>query len=333
MKNYYEIFGINPDATLIEIKSAYRRLAHRFHPDCNHGKSDLNLKMAEINFIYSVLSNPVKRKLYDSSLSFFNENFGNIENFKFIDSIELTDSKGLTTNIKINDYIYFEYSVILSIFGFSIKKRKLLELRVLKIIDYKSLNIDNSQKKPVIISKFGLTDIIINKEDFECNWLSEKSLRKKEYYKLIAYIIIFALFTFLLIKNIVTNRNNIFEDNIQYNEYNFQFTNKELIYLKEYYYVSNREIKKIEEDEYLLCSKCDYKTNDVSFLISIPNQFGVKSKRIPSNSHIEILLYCPNTEFYKIRFGKNTGWIHSSKIENPHCNVINKRFLKFSPLN
>lgn len=61
MKNYYKILGVSPNASQEEIKKAYRRLAHRHHPD----KGGNEKKFKEINEAYQVLSDQSKRKQYD----------------------------------------------------------------------------------------------------------------------------------------------------------------------------------------------------------------------------------------------------------------------------
>lgn len=63
---YYDILGINKNATLNEIKAAYKSLAKKYHPDINPNTSDL---FKQINEAYSVLSDSVKRHEYDSLLS------------------------------------------------------------------------------------------------------------------------------------------------------------------------------------------------------------------------------------------------------------------------
>lgn len=63
---HYDILGINKNATLNEIKAAYKSLAKKYHPDINPNTSDL---FKQINEAYSVLSNSVKRREYDSLLS------------------------------------------------------------------------------------------------------------------------------------------------------------------------------------------------------------------------------------------------------------------------
>merc|ERR1711899_285831 len=59
---YYEFFGVAPDATDDQITLAYRKLAKKFHPDKNPEAGD---KFKEISNKYNVLSDPEKRKVYD----------------------------------------------------------------------------------------------------------------------------------------------------------------------------------------------------------------------------------------------------------------------------
>ncbi|WP_296864624.1 J domain-containing protein [uncultured Methanobrevibacter sp.] len=66
MKNYYDILGVNKNATADEIKSAYRKLALKYHPDRNPGDKAAEEKFKEIAEAYSVLSDESKRKKYDS---------------------------------------------------------------------------------------------------------------------------------------------------------------------------------------------------------------------------------------------------------------------------
>ena len=64
-KDYYEILGIKRDATASEIKSAYRKLARKYHPDVNKTK-EAEAKFKDINEAYEVLSDKNKRSRYDS---------------------------------------------------------------------------------------------------------------------------------------------------------------------------------------------------------------------------------------------------------------------------
>jgi len=65
-KDYYRILGVSRNATQEEIKSAFRKLALKYHPDRNPGNKEAEAKFKEINEAYEVLSDPEKRRIYDS---------------------------------------------------------------------------------------------------------------------------------------------------------------------------------------------------------------------------------------------------------------------------
>ncbi len=64
-KDYYNILGVNRNATEREIKQAYRRLARQHHPDVNPGDKSAEEKFKQINEAYEVLSDKEKRQKYD----------------------------------------------------------------------------------------------------------------------------------------------------------------------------------------------------------------------------------------------------------------------------
>jgi DnaJ-class molecular chaperone len=64
-KNYYQTLEISQDATALEIKKSYRRLALRFHPDVNQNDRKSAEYFKEITEAYGVLIDPVKRRMYD----------------------------------------------------------------------------------------------------------------------------------------------------------------------------------------------------------------------------------------------------------------------------
>jgi curved DNA-binding protein len=63
--DYYEVLGINKNASEDDIKKAYRKLARKLHPDLNPNDKDAQAKFQKINEANEVLSEPVKRKKYD----------------------------------------------------------------------------------------------------------------------------------------------------------------------------------------------------------------------------------------------------------------------------
>jgi DnaJ-class molecular chaperone len=65
-KDYYKILGVDRKASEKEIKSAYRKLARKYHPDVNPGDKTAEARFKEINEAQAVLTDPEKRKKYDT---------------------------------------------------------------------------------------------------------------------------------------------------------------------------------------------------------------------------------------------------------------------------
>uniref|UniRef100_UPI0035AE44D8 DnaJ domain-containing protein n=1 Tax=Thermomonas sp. TaxID=1971895 RepID=UPI0035AE44D8 len=63
-KDYYGILGVEPSAGEAEIKTAYRRLARKFHPDVSKEKG-AEEKFKAVNEAYEALRDPQKRAAYD----------------------------------------------------------------------------------------------------------------------------------------------------------------------------------------------------------------------------------------------------------------------------
>jgi molecular chaperone DnaJ len=76
-KDYYAILGLDRKADEKEIKTAYRKLARKFHPDVNPNDRAAETKFKEISEAYEVLGDPEKRKLYDQ----FGSNWEHAQNF------------------------------------------------------------------------------------------------------------------------------------------------------------------------------------------------------------------------------------------------------------
>ncbi|GAA3977798.1 molecular chaperone DnaJ [Thermobifida alba] len=70
-KDYYKVLGVSKTATADEIRSAYRKLARKYHPDANKGDAEAESRFKDISEAYSVLSDEKRRKEYDEARSLF----------------------------------------------------------------------------------------------------------------------------------------------------------------------------------------------------------------------------------------------------------------------
>jgi DnaJ-class molecular chaperone len=66
MTDLYQVLGVSSSASQSDIKKAFRKLAKKNHPDLNQGKKDVEQRFKEINAAYEILSDPEKRKKYDT---------------------------------------------------------------------------------------------------------------------------------------------------------------------------------------------------------------------------------------------------------------------------
>ena len=64
-RDYYEVLGVNRDASEADLKKAYRRLAMKYHPDRNPDDADAEEKFKEASEAYEILTDPEKREAYD----------------------------------------------------------------------------------------------------------------------------------------------------------------------------------------------------------------------------------------------------------------------------
>ena len=64
-RDYYEVLGVDKNASEDEIKRAYKKLARKYHPDMNPGDKEAEEKFKEVNEANEVLSDPEKKARYE----------------------------------------------------------------------------------------------------------------------------------------------------------------------------------------------------------------------------------------------------------------------------
>src|SRR3954465_317313 len=89
-KDFYQTLGISKGSDAKEIKSAYRKLARKYHPDVNPNDKTAEAKFKEVSEAYEVLGDDEKRKLYDQyganwehAQNFGDQTGGNMGDFQF----------------------------------------------------------------------------------------------------------------------------------------------------------------------------------------------------------------------------------------------------------
>ncbi len=90
MKDFYKILGVPESASEADIKSAYKKLAKKYHPDKNQGNKAHDEKFKEMSEAYNLLSDPKKRKEYDA-MRRFGSRPGNTQSTGFSDGFDLNE--------------------------------------------------------------------------------------------------------------------------------------------------------------------------------------------------------------------------------------------------
>ncbi|MBD3341172.1 MAG: DnaJ domain-containing protein, partial [Candidatus Lokiarchaeota archaeon] len=89
-KDYYKILGVDEDASEEEIKSAFKKLARRYHPDLNQDDPSAHSKFIKLREAYETLIDPDKRKIYDS-IGYNVENVDMSDIFSKFNEVDIRD--------------------------------------------------------------------------------------------------------------------------------------------------------------------------------------------------------------------------------------------------
>jgi curved DNA-binding protein CbpA len=99
LKDYYQLLKLEPSASVAEIKKAYRKLAHRYHPDKNNNDPYAMSLFAEIKEAYEVLTDPAKKEYYLQQ-RWYNHSIGKKTNYGLI-----TPESILKQTIELEKYV------------------------------------------------------------------------------------------------------------------------------------------------------------------------------------------------------------------------------------
>jgi len=337
-KNYYDILGVSKKASQDEIKTAYRKQAFKHHPDRNSEKEYSDSKMKELNFIYSILSNPQQKRTYDDSIAFDadfeykqeRDDYHSHINI-FCNEIMISDSHGITSTIKVGQDIFYLVEIDKSVITWKYKTKEYFNLTIKKIFDpnqkenFSKITKYDLTKNPLFLVHIGEKDMIIYKEDFENHWLSEKTYKALDKKKgvitaiIVGVLIILGSYYFyhkfkipdeskFLIENAVNEKYNIEPETIDF--------------LKTDYSVSDKELKYIDTDYYLVCEKTFVETKVEIELLTIPDSYGLRVGIVPQSEKVEIMLFCPSRDAYKVKYKTFFGWASSSNLEKIECENI-----------
>jgi len=105
-RDYYEILGVSRNADEATIKKAYRSLAMKYHPDRNPGNNQAVERMKEVNEAYAVLSDPQKRRLYDTYGHSGLEGYSQADIFRGVDFSSLFREFGLRDLFDFGDSLF-----------------------------------------------------------------------------------------------------------------------------------------------------------------------------------------------------------------------------------
>lgn len=129
----YVVLDIVNTSTQEEIKKAFKKKAIEFHPDKNIDKKDSEEKFKEVKLAYEVLSDPGKRKIYDST--------GQVHQYS--DEVKIKFKEALFEELIVNEILNNENFTIESLLGFL--HNKITELK---------RNVFNDEKKLERLNKF-----------------------------------------------------------------------------------------------------------------------------------------------------------------------------------
>ncbi len=114
VKNYYKILDIHPESSFNDILKSFRKLAKKYHPDLNKSP-DANKMFIDIYEAYEILSDPIKKQLYDLVLSKNEIRSNELKKYEYY-AEEARDNSYKYSKMHYNEFIKKVLQNVLSIF-------------------------------------------------------------------------------------------------------------------------------------------------------------------------------------------------------------------------
>jgi DnaJ-class molecular chaperone len=116
-EDYYQVLGVDQNATDQQIKESYRQMAFKYHPDRNTQNPNAAEKMKQVNEAYAVLSNPAKKREYDnlrnqfgsSAYTHFRKNYSDQDIFSGSDINHIFEEMAKAFGLRGSNEIFSEF--------------------------------------------------------------------------------------------------------------------------------------------------------------------------------------------------------------------------------
>lgn len=304
----------------------------RYHPDRNQDKELGEVRMKEINFIYSILSNPDKRKWYNSTISEDDisqgEQYSHVHSDIYYHEVDVVDSSGRKSKLKVGDKIYYLVDIDKTVITWKYRSKEYFDVIIKNIYDPDKKNVlvkvlkCDRNKTPLCTAYWGKSEILIYKEDFEAYWISQESYKAidagKGFKTGIFILMCLCLGGVYFYSEFSPSSEKASYLRSKASERFLELNDSKLFYSKEYF-ATDAEISYILTGFYTACTKESTKTNRVVEVSNIPDQLGIVKGEIQQGQNVLVLLYCSTARAYKIKSADLLGWVPRSSLVDPKC--------------
>ncbi len=334
---YYDELDISPSSDFSEIKTAYRKLVFKYHPDTNPDYKNDSEKIKNLNLIYSILSDPQKRQWYDASILVDKKYDSNGYTSKkpyvniYTEEVKIADSFGRQSLIRKGDTIYYAVDIDNTIITWHYKRIEYYDVIVKHIFDplkrdtYSQVISYDKSKTPLFEVYWGNSTMIIYHEDFKSFWISKKSFSKMDTKRGVVTATVVAILLISAGLYISSNfsvsqdkKEQLRSDMSEYAEY----LEAGEAFLRSEYYASDVEVTYITSEYYIACEQYITTTTMPFGVNNVPTNLGILQGNIKSGQEVLVLLFCPTLGATKIKAGDIIGWVPTTIHAHDDCESL-----------